>query len=66
VNDDGYDDIICHFYTQKTGFQCEDTEGVLKGWSMDGTPFALEGRDSVRIVPSACKDQAKAENRQKK
>lgn len=66
VNDDGYDDIICHFYTPKTGFQCGDTVGVVNGWSMDGSPLALEGSDSVRIVPSACKDQAKAEKEQKK
>lgn len=49
VNGDGYDDLICHFYTQITGFGCEDTEGILKGRRLDGTPIL--GRDSVIIVP---------------
>jgi hypothetical protein len=53
VNDDGYDDIVCHFYTQMTGFECGDDEGILKGQTVDGTP--MEGIDSVRIVPSACR-----------
>ena len=58
VNDDGYDDLVCHFYTQETGFQCGNEEGILKGQTVDEVP--IEGRDSVRIVPSACKDEAKA------
>ena len=49
VNGDGLKDLVCHFYTQKTGFQCGDTEGILKGQTLDSTLF--EGRDSVRIVP---------------
>jgi probable HAF family extracellular repeat protein len=49
VNGDGLKDLVCHFYTQKTGFQCGDTEGILKGQTLDGTLF--EGSDSVRIVP---------------
>lgn len=49
VNGDGYDDLVCHFYTQMTGFGCEDTEGILKGRRLDGIPIL--GRDSVRIVP---------------
>ncbi|NIO07684.1 MAG: hypothetical protein GTO40_06615 [Deltaproteobacteria bacterium] len=48
VNDDGYDDLICHFYTQETGFEAGHTEGVLKGKTVEGTP--IEGRDSVNIV----------------
>jgi hypothetical protein len=64
VNDDGYDDLVCHFYTQMTGFACGDTEGILKGETLDGTP--LEGSDSVRIVPSACKDQNVAKKGKKK
>ena len=54
VNDDGLDDLVCHFYTQKTGFQWGDEEGFLRGQTLDGAP--IEGSDSVRIVPSACKD----------
>jgi hypothetical protein len=53
VNDDGYDDIVCHFYTQMTGFECGDEEGILKGQTVDEIP--VEGSDSVRIVPSACR-----------
>ena len=49
VNYDGYDDLVCHFYTQETGFGPGDEEGILKGQTVDGVP--LEGRDSVNIVP---------------
>ena len=53
VKDDGYDDLICHFYTQNAEFQCGDNEGILIGMTVDET--LLEGSDSVRIVPSACR-----------
>jgi hypothetical protein len=53
VNNDGYDDVVCHFYTKMTGFECGDEEGIMIGEMVDGTPF--EGSDSVRIVPSACR-----------
>lgn len=49
VNGDGLLDLVCHFHTQDTGFQCGDTEGVLRGETLDGVP--VEGSDSVRIVP---------------
>ena len=49
VNGDGYDDLVCHFYTQMTGFDCEDREGIVRGLTIDGIP--IEGRDSVKIVP---------------
>jgi hypothetical protein len=49
VNRDRLQDIVCHFYTQDTGFQCHDTVGILKGETKDGTP--IEGSDSVKIVP---------------
>lgn len=48
VNGDGLLDVVCHFNTQDTGFLQVDTEGILKGQTVDGTP--IEGRDSVRIV----------------
>lgn len=66
VNDDGYDDVVCHFYTEKTGFQCGDTEGILKGQTMDEISIAIEGTDSVRIVPSACKNREEGEDSKKK
>jgi hypothetical protein len=49
VNRDGLKDLVCHFYTRDTGFQCGDTKGTLKGKTLDGTP--IEGSDSVRIGP---------------
>jgi len=53
VNGDGLEDLVCHFYTQFTGFRCGDTEGVLNGTTTDGmtTDTPIEGKDSVRIVP---------------
>jgi len=64
VNGDGFDDLVCHFYTQETGFICRDTEGILRGQTMEGDP--IEGSDSVRIVPSACKDQKETKKDKKK
>jgi probable HAF family extracellular repeat protein len=49
INGDGLKDLVCHFYTQDTGFKCGDTEGVLKGETIDGR--SIEGIDSVRINP---------------
>ena len=49
VNDDGYYDLVCHFYTQSAEFKCGDEWGYLKGQTVDGV--LIEGSDSVRIVP---------------
>ena len=49
VNGDGYDDLVCHFYTQSAEFKCGDEWGYLKGQTVDGV--LIEGSDSVRIVP---------------
>jgi len=49
INGDGLRDLTCHFYTQEAGFQCGDTEGILMGETVGGTP--IEGSDSVRIIP---------------
>ena len=49
ANDDDLLDLVCHFETQKTGFNPGGTEGILKGQTLDGAP--IEGSDSVRIVP---------------
>lgn len=49
VNGDGLPDLVCHFYTQETGFQAGDTHGVLKGLTGDGE--LIRGTDSVQIVP---------------
>ena len=49
INGDAFLDLMCHFDTQKTGFQSGDTVGKLKGKTGSGTPII--GTDSVRIVP---------------
>jgi len=47
VNSDGIDDLICVFRTEKAGFHCNDSEGILKGRTVDGT--SVKGSDSVRM-----------------
>jgi probable HAF family extracellular repeat protein len=58
ANRDSRKDLVCEFYVSRTGFQCGDTQGVLKGKTLDGTP--IEGRDSIRIVRCKCKCSPKA------
>jgi hypothetical protein len=48
VNSDGLLDLVCHFQTQSTGFQMGNTEGILKGVTLDG--IAIQGTDIVRIL----------------
>ena len=48
VNGDGLKDLVCHFKTKLTGFVFGDTEGILKGQTLDGVP--IEARDVVRIL----------------
>lgn len=48
VNNDGLLDQVCHFYTQSAGFQAGDTEGIIRGKTVD--EVEIEGRDSVRVV----------------
>jgi len=49
VNGDGLLDLVCHFHTLTAAFQSGDTQGILKGQTIGGTP--ISGTDSVRIVP---------------
>ncbi len=49
VSKDGLQDLVCHFYTQETGSQCGDSQGILMGKTNDG--ISIEGSDSVRINP---------------
>jgi len=51
VNGDGLLDLVCHFKTNLTGFQIGDIVGILKGQTVDG--ISIEGRDSVKIVPTS-------------
>jgi len=48
VNCDGYKDQMCYFWTNKTGFEIGDTEGILKGQKKDEEP--IEGSDKVKIM----------------
>ncbi len=48
VNGDSLDDLVCQFQTQETGFEHGDTEGVLKGQTVDG--MAIIGTDSATMV----------------
>src|SRR5512134_1041447 len=48
VNGDGRGDLVCQFTTRKTGFRLGDTEGILRGRTVDQIP--IEGRDVVRIL----------------
>ena len=50
-------DVVCHFYTQETAFQDGDTNGVLKGFTMDGV--AIQGTDTIRLVPDNEKSNGK-------
>ncbi len=49
VNGDKIRDLICFFNMAKAGFQCGDTQGILKGQTTDGK--AIQGIDSVNIIP---------------
>ena len=42
-------DLICHFDADQAGFECGDTDGILRGNTVGGLP--IEGSDSVRIAP---------------
>ena len=64
VNNDGYDDVVCYFYSQKTGLMRDDTAGILRGQTMEGNP--IEGTDTVRIFPSASKYKEKTKKDKKK
>jgi 6-phosphogluconolactonase (cycloisomerase 2 family) len=49
VNGDGLPDLVCHFNTQQAGFVAGDTQGVLKGLTLDGR--AILGTAPIQIVP---------------
>jgi len=50
VDGDGLPDLVCRFSTPVTAFRPGDTEGILKGRTLDGLPIV--GRDSVTVVPA--------------
>ena len=49
TNGDGLPDIVCHFFTELSGFQAGDTEGFLKGKTVENR--AITEQDSIQIVP---------------
>jgi hypothetical protein len=49
ANADGLMDQVCHFRTGSAMFRPGDTQGILKGKTVNGEPIL--GADSVRIVP---------------
>lgn len=48
VNNDGFNDLVCHFIINKMGFELGDTVGILRGETINGVP--IEGTDSVIIL----------------
>ena len=51
VNYDGLKDLVCKFKTEYAQFSSGDTEGWLKGRTVDG--YEIEGRDFIKCVPGA-------------
>lgn len=48
VNGDGLADLLCFFRTRLTGFEADDTSGLLKGFTLAGTP--ISGLDQIRVI----------------
>jgi hypothetical protein len=49
VNGDSFLDVVCHFFTQKTGLAGGDTMGFLQGVTVSG--YAIQGSEPITIVP---------------
>ena len=49
VNQDGIFDLICTYKIPSTGFQCGDTQGILRGHLLSGEE--IMGSDAVTITP---------------
>jgi hypothetical protein len=48
VNGDGHFDLVCHFHTEKTGFETGDTQGILKGTTTENQK--VSGADALRVL----------------
>jgi hypothetical protein len=54
VNGDGHLDLVCHFYTQKTGFGRSHMEGHLSGSTTAGVAF--QASSYLKVVPDKAAD----------
>ena len=50
VNRDGYPDLVCHFYTAKSGFNGTQLTGRLSGTANGKVPF--QGAAYLKVVPA--------------
>lgn len=50
VNGDGLVDLVCTFDVKSTGFQCGDTQGILKG-KMNLTGISFEEKQEITVSP---------------
>ncbi|MGE5323802.1 MAG: lactonase family protein [Actinomycetota bacterium] len=49
VNGDGLPDLVCHFFTRRTGFSNGSTSAMLKGKTVSGA--AIQGSEAITTVP---------------
>ncbi len=49
VNHDGMKDLLCNFSSELAGFQPGDSDGILRGHTIDGLP--IEAHDAVIVLP---------------
>lgn len=52
INRDGYEDLVCRFYTAKTGFDPGSVEGHLKGEMVTEGSNGFEGSAWLKVVPA--------------
>jgi hypothetical protein len=50
VNGDGLLDLVCNFSRIESGFQCGDTQGILKG-KFNVTGMSFEETQAIRVAP---------------